>query len=144
MTAIKATFADFRVVKTRAVAQLIFECPLEQADAALATLGGLPQASKERWCGIARLDVKAIQESPEMKKTGKRFDELPLSSQCAIRCTDHDFIKWLGHHDAANTTAFIRMELGIDSRSELNTNEDAAKKWRDIDANYEMHCRGMR
>ncbi len=40
MTPICATFSDFRLVKGRKVCQLVCEVPLEQADAALAALGG--------------------------------------------------------------------------------------------------------
>ena len=38
MTAIKATFSDFKLIKGRKVAQLIFEVPIEATDAALAAL----------------------------------------------------------------------------------------------------------
>lgn len=62
MTAILATFADFKLVKSRAVAQLVFEVPVEQADAALTALGGLPRADLERWAGIAPLKVPAERE----------------------------------------------------------------------------------
>lgn len=58
MTAISATFSDFRIVKGRKVAQLIFETPLEAADEALRMLGGLPRPDAERWVGIAPLKAK--------------------------------------------------------------------------------------
>ena len=44
MAAIKATFSDFKLIKTRKVAQLVMEIPVEQADAALKALGGLHQS----------------------------------------------------------------------------------------------------
>jgi hypothetical protein len=55
--AIKATFADFRIIKTRKLAQFVFELPIEQADAALVALGGLPRSDAERWAAIALLDT---------------------------------------------------------------------------------------
>ena len=52
--AIRATFSDWRTVRTRRALQLIFEVPLEQQAAVLAILGApLPEA--ETWCAIARL-----------------------------------------------------------------------------------------
>ena len=60
--AIKGCFADFKIIKTRKLAQLIIEIPIEQADAALATLGGIPRSDSERWIALARLDLTASQQ----------------------------------------------------------------------------------
>ena len=51
--AVLGTFADCKILKTRSVLQIIVEIPIEQADEALKALGGIPQPSEERWCGIA-------------------------------------------------------------------------------------------
>ena len=53
MPAIRATYSDVKLVKTRKVFQLIFEVPIEDADNALRVLGGLPRPAAERWVGIA-------------------------------------------------------------------------------------------
>lgn len=50
-----ATYSDWKVVKGRKVVQVVFELPLETADAAYQALGGMPIPAKEVWCGIARL-----------------------------------------------------------------------------------------
>ena len=52
--AILATFSDFALVRSRKVARLIFEVPIEQAKKALDTLG-MPDPAGETWCGIARV-----------------------------------------------------------------------------------------
>lgn len=54
--AFKASFADFRLIKGRKVAQVIVEVPLEEADNALAALGGLPRPDVDRWVAVARLN----------------------------------------------------------------------------------------
>jgi hypothetical protein len=41
--ATQGTFSDFRLIKGRKVCQIVIEVPIEQADQALAALGGLPQ-----------------------------------------------------------------------------------------------------
>jgi hypothetical protein len=51
--AILATFSDFQLVRSRKVARLVFEVPIEQAKAALDVLG-MPNPVGETWCGIAR------------------------------------------------------------------------------------------
>jgi hypothetical protein len=53
--AFKAEFTDLKTVRTRSVAQLVFELPIEQVDAALAILGGVPKPGNAVWVGIARL-----------------------------------------------------------------------------------------
>src|SRR5690348_1035465 len=53
--AFQATYSDWKVVKGRKVVQVVFELPLETADAAYQALGGMPIPANEVWCGIARL-----------------------------------------------------------------------------------------
>jgi hypothetical protein len=40
--AFRGTYADWKLVKTRAVVQIVFEVPLEDSDAAYEILGGMP------------------------------------------------------------------------------------------------------
>lgn len=58
--AIRATFSDYKRIKTRKVAQLIFEVPLEELHDTISNLGGEPSVNQDTWCGIARLDPKKI------------------------------------------------------------------------------------
>src|SRR3954467_8257198 len=57
--AIKATFGDFRLIRSRKVCQLCLEIPIEGADTALAALGGIPQPHSDRWVAVARLNGSA-------------------------------------------------------------------------------------
>lgn len=59
--AISGSLADFRIVKTRSVVQFIVEVPIEQADVALATLGGIPLPGVERPVALARLNQEPEQ-----------------------------------------------------------------------------------
>lgn len=84
MTAVRGTFSDFKTVKTRGVCQLIIEVPIEDADHALAVLGGVPQMKAEQWVGVAPIAAaeKPVENvsretsepgpepSPEPPKTG--------------------------------------------------------------------------
>ena len=118
MTAIQATFSDFRLVKGRKVAQLIFEVPLEAANAALAALGGVPMPDKEVWVGIARLKEESSREPPEddiegdiaqdtislvrrtssplpESKSRRKFDDLPLPQQAGIIAKEPSFWRFV-------------------------------------------------
>jgi hypothetical protein len=55
MTAFRAEFVEFQQVKTRSVYKIVLEIPAEQADAALAVLGGVPKPGAQVWVAVARL-----------------------------------------------------------------------------------------
>jgi hypothetical protein len=142
--AIQASFADFRLIRSRKACQLIFEVPIEGANAALAALGGIPQPHAESWVGIARLNGVT---KPEPKPKDKRkWDDLKLSMQASIRCNEKAFWEYLneryshlGHPvqhetEAANTVMAL---CRIDSRAELNNSPLAAKHWNDLDRSYQ-------
>lgn len=61
--AIRAVFAEWRMVKTRKVLALVFEVPLEQQGEVLTILGA-PMPDAEIWCGIARLNLSATPPIP--------------------------------------------------------------------------------
>ena len=146
MTAFQATFSDFRLVKGRKVAQLVFEVPIEAADAALQTLGGVPRPDQEAWVGIARIDPKnltsdARKPSTEPKER-RRFHELPLSQQCAMRCNEGSFQRFMAEEykamgAEANHVACVKQICGIESRSEIGDNNAAGTKWRQLEAEYQ-------
>lgn len=64
--AFTASYADFRLIKTRGVVSISFEIPVEQAQLALDVLGGMPVAAAEVHCAIARLNPGAdAKQTPE-------------------------------------------------------------------------------
>jgi hypothetical protein len=145
--AIKATFSDFRLIKGRKQAQLVLEIPIEEADRALAALGGIPQPQSDHWVAVARLNGVAKSE-PEPKEK-RRWEDLKLSMQASIRCNEPAFWKFLESdmrgagniQNAEDAAAFVRMFCRIDSRSSLNTNPSAALDWRGIEAQYKAWLR---
>jgi hypothetical protein len=148
--AIRGTFADFRLIKGRKVAQMVVEIPIEEADAALATLGGLPQPAAERWVALAALNVTSIK--PQEKR---RFEDLKSAMQAGIRCADPPFWKFLTEQYADNDVVsnlaeircadeaakVVRNICGVASRSNLNLDPRAAAKWQELDAYYMLWLR---
>jgi hypothetical protein len=53
--AFRATYSDFKYIKTRSCVQIIFEVPIEASNEAYEILGGVPKPGAEIWCAIARL-----------------------------------------------------------------------------------------
>lgn len=134
--ATKATFSDFRIVKGRKVAQLVFEVPLEGADAALAALGGLPQPATERWCGIARLTEEAARK-PDARE---RYAQASEGEQAVVRSNlltgDGGFQQWCRATTPQQAGEYIRIKCGIKSRAELATNAEALRRFLDMEARF--------
>lgn len=138
--AFQATYSDFKLVKTRKVAQLIFEVPIEGVDAALAVLGGMPDSSKERWVGIAPLRAPAEAKEPEPKGK-KHWRDLSPSQQAGIRCGEPIFWAFLETKGYAPTNTdeaaeAIRDLFAIPSRSELNGTMTIGIAWQKFDDEF--------
>jgi hypothetical protein len=133
--AIRATFSDFRLIKGRKQAQLVLEVPIEEADAALSVLGGIPQPHSDRWVAVARLNGVTKPE-PEPKEKQK-WDDLKLSMQAVIRCKEKAFWTFLGAESPEDAANVVRARCRVNSRSALNNNPEAAEKWRQIDRLYQ-------
>jgi hypothetical protein len=121
-------FSDFRLIKGRKVAQIVIEVPIEQADQALAALGGLPQPAEEKWVAIARLETKA--------KVQQLKAETKLSLEAVMRCKDPQFWKFLEVNSEQEAAERVRRVCQIDSRSGLNADPVAASLWRGLDAHF--------
>lgn len=134
MTAISASFADFRIVKGRKVAQFVFETPLEAADDALSKLGGLPRPDSERWVGIAPLKAKptaapAPVATDAPPKERRPFHTLPRSQQAAILINDAAFQSWVGNNRTPEETdQMLKAHMGITSKRDLDRPAHA-EKW---------------
>jgi hypothetical protein len=133
--AIKATFSDFRLIKGRKQAQLVLEIPIEDADNALAALGGIPQPQSDHWVAVARLNGVAKPE-PEPKEK-RRWEDVKLSMQASIRCGEPAFQKFMAARNTEQAADRVRAFCHIGSRSALNIDPAAAAKWRGLDHSYQ-------
>lgn len=141
MTAFRATFSDMKLVKTRQVAQLIFEIPLSEFDAAYEVLGGMPNPASERWFGIAALAHAKVQ--PPQPPVGKRdWRDIAPSQQAGIRCDDAVFVAFLKekypdewHESVGDSAECVRLICGVESRTKLN---DGAHRvlWHQLDTQF--------
>lgn len=168
--AILATFSDFRTVKTRSTAQLVFEIPIDQADEALRLLGGIPQPGTERWAGIAlaAMDRKGHIGQPEYKaeqaaknkefsglveaidKQRRPFNTLPLSQQAAIRCQDKAFRVFLANQTGQDDFTVdqaaedVRLRCDVESRSQILEGDISGSYWLSLEAEYQAHITDLR
>jgi hypothetical protein len=140
--AFKATYSDFRLVRSRKVVQLVFEVPLEKSADALACLGGMPNPAAETWCAIARLDLdKAEQFVPEIARPNK------LAQLIGIRCNDKMFWQFLmnryrvifstnAHKSSEIAAEFVRDFCKVESRADIQGNPEAALRWDLLESSF--------
>lgn len=150
--AFRGTYSDWRLVKTRAVVQIIFEVPLANADAAYEVLGGMPVHGKERWFGIAAIKSTAEeaaqprQDSPPSSHPGgakREWRDIPPAQQAGIRCEEPIFAAFLKEtrkddwHETQDATDCVRLICGVESRAYLSTNQRARVIWHQLDTEYQ-------
>lgn len=130
----KASYADWKLIKTRKVVQVVFEVPVESSDIAYQVVGGMADNSQEKWFAIARLD-----ESPP-KPEGKaplKWQEMSPAQQAGMLCSDIPFQKFIletgGSTDAANS---VRLICGVTSRGDIKPGTEAARRWASIVSDY--------
>lgn len=132
--AFSATFSDFRLVKGRKVAQIVLEVALEQADAALEVLGGVPRPDAERWVAVARMKPPAPTPKPKRERL--------TSERAAMLCNDAAFRGWFATahardaHPALDIVALIRAHLNVNSRAELDTDPEARKRFEALESEF--------
>jgi hypothetical protein len=150
--AIAGTYSDFKIIRSRKVAQLVVEVPIEQAQALITALG-LPNPAEETWVAVARLQKaqegkewadyrkEALKQitpptaSPVDLKAHRRFEDLPLPQQAALACQDMEFREWLRESydgdvlDITSAAEAVRCWCHVDSRSQIQPGTDAGDAW---------------
>lgn len=126
-SAIEGQFTKMETVATRKVVRLHIECPIEKADEILRVLGGFPDPSNAQWIGMAPLNV----ERESVLKGGK------ISQAAGIMCAERAFQQFCDASDAEEAAAWLRQRCGIKSRAHLDHNDEAAKQFREAQAEYQ-------
>lgn len=134
--AFKASYSDWKLVKTRGVVQVIFEIPLAECDLAYQVIGGMPDSAQERWFGIARLD-------PDKATTRARVPpDKRLAQQAGIACADPVFQRFLlereltAEQSEESAVHAVYAYCGITSRSQIILGSEAAANWDHLYGNF--------
>ena len=143
--AFKACYADWKLIKTRGVIQIILEVPLHEADTAYQVVGGMPNAAAERWFAVARL------QEPRKVTTFKSrsWHEMSPAQQAGMLCQDDVFAKFLAERDGYSTITYspdhcaerVRTMCGVTSRKDILQGTRADGLWRAIVSDYRAWVR---
>lgn len=133
---IQGTYADFKIVKTRSVAQFVVEIPLEQADAAI-QMFGLPKASVEQWVAIAALREQAVVKNQEGAEAIKLAGMLCNNPEFGVFLRDEMRMPEVNPTDNESVAQGLRATLGIKSRTEFHADDDARLAFNRLKGEYD-------
>lgn len=93
---------------------------------------------------------------PAQQPTKRHFKDLPRSQQAAIKCQDKDFQEWLGFTQlsaklqfpdqdlqkvcADHANGWLKMELQIQSKRDLDTDPEAASRFDSLLTDYDTRA----
>lgn len=82
---------------------------------------------------------EAARQSKQANKQSLRWDDMKLTQQAGIRCSDPDFIEWFGGDNPEHAAELVRLQCGVESRSRLDEDREAGNRWRQIDSDFQEH-----
>ena len=131
--AFRATYSNLTFVRSRKVAVVSLELPIEQASDFIAAFGA-PNPAEEKWVAIARLVEQHEEAQPE--PAHKNWHALRPSAQAAIRCEDPLFWQFLEVENKDAAVQNVRYSCNVVSRSSLDKDPNAAERWSSVDGAF--------
>lgn len=141
---ISGTFVKIEPIATRKQVRLHIECPVEQANQVLATLGGYPDPANPVWVAVARLavvqddDEVLVEQAPPAlpaPKGKRQFKDMPAATQAALTCQEprfHAFLREERHADCSGedeAAEFVRTFCEVPSRADIRNDNRAGSRW---------------
>lgn len=87
---------------------------------------------------------RATGEAATAESERRRFSDLPLGQQAALRCNEGAFQKFMRASNADGAAGAVRARCGVASRAEFDSDAAAGDRWRALDGDYRawLDCRG--
>ena len=134
---ISGTYSDFKIVKTRSVAQIIIEIPLEAGQSAIDLLG-LPNPSSEVFVAVARLQSQPRIDLKASEPKGRSY-----AQEAGILSNDPAFHLFIQAPDLGPDSEFvtiaaeyIREKCDVASRRDLTEGTPEGAAFRDLKAEF--------
>jgi hypothetical protein len=145
--AFSGTYSDLKLVKTRSVAVVHIEIPIEQATAFVAAFG-MPLPGSERPVALALLKPVATEPPANDRKS---WSAMPRAQRAGILCGDTRFQVWATDRAQAeinpetwpgdpkeSAAMYIRWRCGVKSRSELDNSDAIATRFDLMESLYRV------
>ncbi len=130
------TYSDFKLVKTRSVAQVVIEIPIEKAQHWI-QMFGVPSPDMEQWVAIAALDSRKVIKSEEGTQAVKLAGMLCNSAEFGVFLRDKMGLNEIEPDSSESIANGLRAILGIKSRTEFHENEGAMTAFYRLKGEYE-------
>ena len=134
---IRGTYADFKLVKTRNVVQMIIEVPIEDAQRVTSNFG-IPTPSEEKWVAVALLDDRKVEVNSRSQKAIQQAGI--LGSDVAFGTFLKKKVPEVIPNNPSSVVDGIRALTGVRSRSEFKSNETALKIWERLYDEYKSEA----
>ena len=143
---IQGVYSDFKVIKTRSVAQIIIEIPVENSDNFIAMFG-IPQPAKEKWVAVALLNNLPISDEDAGKFPLTKEGEWCIRTLSALveQRDFRDFICYPMRLPETNRFKVptildaVKAYVGIKSRREFRTNQEAVDIFKELYRKYSKY-----
>jgi hypothetical protein len=151
----QGVYVDCKFMAGFKVARISIDIPIEHSNEFLRMFGA-PDRANPVAVAIARLDVealnaptvpeKAVEPAPvEEPKRKRSLREYPRSQQAGMKCDgDIDFRRWIiggvvpvVHLTADRANSALKARLGIESKTELDSNAERGEAWDRMLTSYE-------
>ncbi len=146
--AFRATYSDWKLIRSRKVVQVVLEIPLEASGQAYDVLGGMPNPGAETWCAVARLnsesEVMPSEQSKSRQPETSPAPEAPTphapvralrspAQRAGIMCDKPKFWAFLRERhyevlDAEQAAVYVRNTCGVRSRADILPGTEAEQR----------------
>jgi hypothetical protein len=106
----------------------------DQLDAAVRTL---------RWVRDNAEQLRRAVSQQETHAERRRFRDMPLAQQAALRCGDPTFQKFMRVGGSDEAARAVRAACKVESRAELDKVPEAGAVWRRLNDEFEVWLRGI-
>lgn len=131
----KGTYSDFKIVKTRNIAQIIVEIPLEQAEE-FVTMFGMPTPNTEKWVAVARLNDEVVHRNEEVTMAIQKAGMLCKEEKFGLFLKNHKKMNEVNPFEPESIANCVRALIGIKSRTELHDKQNRIA-WNRLLSEYE-------
>ncbi len=133
--AFAGTYSDLKLVKSRSVAQVIVELPIEHAERFIAAFG-MPIPGLEKPVALALLNLPTAQPAvPEQREPSAGVED-GMRVRSVMLCKDKAFQAYCKADNEAEAREYLLTYCEIDSRSELAWNHAARARFETLHGRF--------
>ena len=138
-SAFAGAYSDLKFVKSRQVAQVVIEIPIEDANRFLEAFGA-PNPAREQWMAIAPLIGRPREREEDVAtkepQARRQWSDMRPSARAALMCKETAFWAFLKVKNEQEATAKLKRHCAIESRRELDADETKLMMFNTIESKF--------